>query len=161
MQQPAEKDVNHRKLAIGFNQRTWALMDNKLRSAEEAEEMIMSAYASLAHWLKAGTGVNHHRGEWLIARAYAELGRVEPALHHLHRTEILTETHRAESQDFDFAFLEALAARVLALANNHEQAARRYARAVALGEAIVNAEDRKGFFEQLAEEPWFGLQRGS
>jgi hypothetical protein len=153
--------LDHRKLAVEFNQRTWALIDDKLRSADEAEEMVMAAFASLAHWLKAGTGVNHHRGEWLIARAYAELGRAEPALHHLYRTEALTQAHRAESKDFDFAFLEALAARILALANDHEQASKRYAQAVALGEAIVNAEDRKGFFEQLHEEPWFGLERRS
>ncbi len=149
---------DHRTLAIAFNRRTWELIDNKSRSVEDTEEMIMSAHASLAHWLKAGTGVNQQRGEWLIARAYAEAGRLEPALHHLQRTRGLTEVHAAQLKDFEFAFVDALAARIQALAGNHQETARLYAMAVALGEGIVNAADRTAFFVQLAEEPWYGFR---
>lgn len=148
---------DHRKLAIEFNQRCWELLDNKGRSPAEAEEMIAAAWASLAHWLKAGTGVHWQRGEWLIARVYAELARAEPALHHLRRTQELTDRYRPELADFDFAFLEALAARVHALANDRAAGQRHYAKAVSLGDKLSDPEDRKLFFDQLAEGPWFGF----
>jgi tetratricopeptide (TPR) repeat protein len=148
-----------RKLAIAFNQRTWALFDKKDRSAEEAEEMVTAAYASLAHWTKAGTAVNRQRGEWLIARVYAELGRAEPALHHLKRTLDLTAAHRGALKDFDLAFAAALAARVYALAGKPAQVRPHYEEATRLGEAIADPADRKMFFDQLAEGPWFGFTR--
>lgn len=148
---------DHRKLAVEFNQRSWELLDNKGRSPAEAEEMILAACASLAHWLKAGTGAHWQRGEWLIARVYAELARPEPALHHLRRTQELTDQFRQELADFDVAFLEALAARVHALANDRESARRHYARARTLGDTLSDPEDRKLYFDQLAEGPWFGF----
>jgi hypothetical protein len=149
---------DHRQLAISFNQRTWELIDSKQRSHDEAEEMIVAAFASLAHWRIAGTGVHWQRGEWLIGRAYAEVGRIEPARHHLDRTERLTEEHRTHLKDFDFAFLEALAARIHALAGDHDKARLHHTKAWNLGEAISNAEDRRMFFDQLAEEPWFAFK---
>jgi hypothetical protein len=152
--------ADHRALAIAFNQRAWALLDNKDRSVEEAEEMLIAAYASLAHWLKAGTAIHQQRGEWLVARIYAELGRAEPALHHLAVTQNLTEQHRAQLEDFDVAFAEALAARVYALAGDGERARAHYARAEAMGNALVDAEDRQIFLDQLAEGPWFGFNDG-
>jgi hypothetical protein len=55
--------------------------------------------------------------------------------------------------------VEALAARVHALAGEHDQARSRYAKAWMLGDAIARAEDRRSYFEQLTEGPWFGLKR--
>ncbi|MCB1500365.1 MAG: hypothetical protein KDK07_11360 [Bauldia sp.] len=149
---------DHRRLAIDFNQRAWTLIDRKDRSTEEADEMIGAAHASLMHWLKAGTGVNQQRGEWLIARAYAEAGRAEPARHHLDRMLALTERYRDDLADFDIAFAEALAARVEALSGRSEAALVRYAEAQRLGEAIGDEDDRRAFFDQLREGPWFGLE---
>ncbi len=83
----------------------------------------------------------------------------EAALHHLERAERLTEAHREQLVDFDFAFLEALAARVHALAGNHDRAARHYEQAKEMGDALPDAEDRRVYVDQLAEEPWFGLKR--
>ena len=150
--------IDHRRLAIQFNRRVWKLLDNKRRTPAEADEMLLAAFSSLAHWTEAGAGVNLQRGEWLIARVYVELGRVEPAGHHLDRTLALTERHRDELADFDLAFAEALAARVAALAGNEPGAKRHLAKARELGEKIVDPGDRAAFFEQLMEEPWFGVE---
>ena len=65
---------DHRRLAIDFNRRVWELFDNKARSPADADEMVVAAYASLAHWMKAGTGVRAQRGEWLIARVVYQPG---------------------------------------------------------------------------------------
>jgi len=149
---------DHRRLAIDFNRRVWELFDNKARSPADADEMVVAAYASLAHWMKAGTGVSAQRGEWLIARVvYVELGRLEPARHHLDRTLALTERHRNDLADFDLAFAEALAARVAALAGDKAAAKRHLAKARDLGDGIADPGDRSAFFEQLREKPWFGV----
>jgi hypothetical protein len=132
-------------------------MEKPSRTPEEDQEMAHAAHASLAHWLLAGTGVNAQRGEWLIARVYAELGRLEPALHHLRETERLADMHKVLLQDFDFAFLEALQARVEALARNMPAAGLHYAIAKRLGESLGDV-DRRMFFEQLHAGPWYGFK---
>lgn len=148
---------DHRRLAIDFNQRAWTLIDKPDRSAEETEAMIGAAHASLVHWREAGTPVNAQRGEWLIARAYADAGRAEPARHHLDRMLALTDRHRAELADFDLAFAAALAARVAALSGATAEARAHHAAAVRLGDAIADPEDRRAFFDQLRNGPWFGF----
>jgi hypothetical protein len=148
---------DHRRHAVAFNQRVWALLDKKDLSAEEAEEMVLAAHAGLALWLQAGTGVHHQRGQWLIARVYVELGRLEPARHHLQLTLALTAQHRDALADFDLAFADALAARVHALAGDLAQARLAHDSAEARGNALADPEDRRVFFDQLNEGPWFGL----
>jgi hypothetical protein len=148
---------DHQRLGIEFNNTAWDLLEKPNRTPAEDQEMIHAAHASHAHWLKAGTAINAQRGEWLIARVYAELGRIEPALHHLRETERLTDGHRDELADFDFAFLEALQARVAALAQNDAEAELHYATAKRLGEALDTEEDRKIFFDQLKAGAWFGF----
>jgi len=148
---------DHKRLGIEFNNRVWDLLEKSDRTPSEDQELIHAAHASQAHWAKAGTGVNAQRGEWLIARVYTELGRLEPALHHLRETERLTEQNRDALADFDFAFLEALQARIEALAENLAEAELHYAKAKRLGEALDTEEDRKIFFDQLKAGPWFGF----
>lgn len=148
---------DHRKLGIEFNHRTWALLEKRGRTPEEDQEMIHAAHASLAHWMRAGTPVNEQRGEWMIARIYAELGRLEPALHHLRKAEAVTEAHRDLLEDFDFAFLEALQARIEALADNPAAASLHYAKAKSMGEALADEADQRIFFDQLHTGAWFGF----
>ncbi len=148
---------DHRKLAIETNQRTWKLLENPARSPAENEEMVHSAHASLWHWLKAGTGVHHQRGVWLVSRVCTELGRTTEARRYLDQTLDLTRAHKDGLADFDFAFAEALAARVAALEGQMDAARKHYTEARQLGDALPDAEDRKVFFDQLHAGAWFGL----
>ena len=148
---------DHRKLGVEFNNRTWDLLEKRPRTHEEDQELIHAAHASLAHWLKAGTAVHQQRGEWLISRVYVELGRLEPATHHLRETERVFDTCKGELRDFEFAFLEALRARVAALANDRATALVHYTKAQSLGEKLGTDEDRRIFFAQLHEGEWFGF----
>ncbi len=154
---------DHRKLGIELNGRTWDLLDKgAARTPEEAAEMINAAHASLWHWMQpgaGGTGANHQRGEWMIARVYCELGLTEPALRHLLRTRELTQLHADILSDFDFAFDWALTARVYALVGTYDEAAAAHRLAREAGQALGDPEDRKIFFDQLDAEPWFGLVR--
>lgn len=149
---------DHRKLAIETNQRTWKLLENPARTPAESEEMVHAAHTSLWHWLKAGTGVNHQRGAWLISRVCAELGRAVEARHYLDLTFDLTRANKADLADFDFAFAEALAARVSALEGRKDFARKHYADAKKLGDALPDEEDRKIFFDQLHAGAWFGFK---
>jgi hypothetical protein len=147
---------DHRKLGAACNNRTWDLIDQGTRTPAEDREMLATAHASYLHWSKVGTRVNLLRGEMTIARVYAALGRLEPAQHHLLLAERLAKEHAAALGPFDIAMLEAVAARTYALAENAVEAEPRYQNARRLGEAL-GEDDRKVFFADLAQPPWFGF----
>lgn len=148
----------HRHFAIQFNNATWGLLDKKDRTREDDELMIVSAHASLRHWLEAGTGVNHQRGEWLIARVYSVLGLGDRALYHAQRCLELTEMHAAEMKDFDRAYAYEAVARANAVAGNREQAREYLGLAEAAGAEIAGPEDKAIFQGDLGAGEWGGLR---
>jgi hypothetical protein len=147
---------DHRKLGVECNNRTWDLIDQGTRTPVEDREMLAAAHASYLHWSKAGTPVNLQRAETAIARVYAALGRLEPALHHLRLAERLAKDHATALGTFDMAMVEAVAARTYALAENAVQAELCYANARRLGDAL-GEDDRRVFFADLVQPPWFGF----
>lgn len=148
---------SHLQFAKQANGRVWQLLNKQDRTPQEAEEMLHAAHASLFHWLQAGTGVNHQRGEWMISRVHAVLGNGPEALRHAKRCAELTEEHAGLMLDFDKAFfLEALA-RAQALLGNSEEAARHIDLAQQAGDAIADDEDRKIFLEDFKGGDWHGL----
>jgi tetratricopeptide (TPR) repeat protein len=148
----------HTHFAKSLNGKTWELLDKTDRTAEENERMLYTAHASCYHWLHAGAGVNHHRGEWLIARVHTVLGHAEEALRHAARSMELFETHRAETADFDLAFAHEGLARAQALAGNKDEAQRHYQLAEAAGRQIADKEDREVFFADFNSGNWYGLR---
>jgi hypothetical protein len=150
-----------RRKAIEAHGRAWTLLEKPGRSDAETAEMIAAAHESLAEWEVAGGPVEAQRGNWLIARAYADAGMVGPTVEYARRTLDLTETHRQELADFDLAFAEEIAARAWAAADDRSRARQHHARAQALGKAIADEGDRREFFRQFALPPWFGLEPSS
>ncbi|MEW5939428.1 MAG: hypothetical protein AB1750_07195 [Chloroflexota bacterium] len=148
----------HLYFAKRYNGMTWEALDKKNRTPEENELLLDYAHASLAHWRAAGKGVNHQRGEWLIARAWIAIGDGEQALRHARRTAELTEAHRAEVSDFDFAFAHEGLARALAMVGQAEEARKFIALAQEAGEKIADAEDRQIFFDDFNSGNWSGLK---
>jgi hypothetical protein len=148
----------HRFFAIDYNGKTWDLLDKADRTADDDELMVHSAHASCRHWLVAGTGVNHQRGEWLIARVYTVLGLGEAALRHAERTLQLTEKYSSEMEDFDVAFAYEGVARAHAAAGNKSEAAGFVERATKAGEAIEDAGNREYFFGDMNGGEWFGVR---
>ena len=148
----------HRFFAIQFNGKTWELLEKTERTPEEDELMIHSAHASCHHWLEAGTGVHHQRGEWLIARVYSVLGQAEAALWHANRCLELTQEHGNLMEDFDRAFAYECMARANAVAGNRAEAVRYLELATEAGEAIGSEEDRKLFFGDLRSGDWGDVQ---
>jgi hypothetical protein len=148
----------HRHFAIQFNGATWDLLDKAKRTKEEDERMLYSAFASCRHWLEAGTGVHHQRGEWMIARVYSVLGLGEPAMRHANRCLELTKEYASEMEDFDKAFAYEAVARANAIAGNRDEALRYIELAESAGEAIADEQNKEIFQGDFNGGNWAGLR---
>ena len=147
----------HGLFARNSNGHVWGLLEKTDRTKQEAELMVHAAHASLYHWLKVGTAVNHQRGEWLIARAYSELGLAEAALRHAQRCRELTEQYAGEMEDFDRAYSHECLARAQAVAGELREARKLRALAEEAGQAIADGESKKCFFGDLNSGNWGDL----
>jgi hypothetical protein len=148
----------HRHFAVKFNGMTWALLDKADRTAADDELMLYSAIASCRHWLEAGTGVNHQRGEWMISRVYAVLGMGKEAVRHARRCLELTEQHSGEMEDFDRAYAYEAIARANAISGKREGALHYIGLAEKAGQAIANDENRAIFMGDFKGGAWGGLR---
>jgi tetratricopeptide (TPR) repeat protein len=143
MSPPGTGSVTDQKLLAAqlFNQ-TWRLLEHQARTRAEDDGMIHTAHASRYHWgqVPEATPAQLARGEWLISRVYAVLGRAEPALHHARRVLDLCQEHSIG--DFDLAFAHEALARAHAVAGDTGRARDHTDRALAAAEDIADREDR-------------------
>jgi tetratricopeptide (TPR) repeat protein len=138
----------HRRLGIDLYNRTWTLMDGP------GDEMLHCAHASAYHWMQSGgTTANRARSEWLCSRAYALLGRPEPALHHARRCLELVESAPAEMEDWDIAAAHEALARAHLAAGEVDEARRYFELAREETAKIAEAEDRTHIETDLASLP--------
>jgi DNA-binding transcriptional MerR regulator len=124
-----------------FNQ-TWRLLEQEGRTRADDDRMIHTAHASRCHWGQVPTAAPAHlaRGEWLISRVYAVLGRAEPALYHACR--VLDLCQENGIGDFDLAFAYEALARAHAVAGDGARARDYTDQALAAAEDITDDEDR-------------------
>ena len=118
------------------------------------ELMIHTAHASGCHWLTAGTGLHHQRGEWLIVRVYTALRVAEAALRHANCCMELTRQHSDLMHDFDWAYAYEGVARAHAVAGNRDEALRHIELAQKAGEAIKEEENRRIFVADFNGGNW-------
>lgn len=155
---PASDNSDHLKFAKACFNRTWDFIEIDNRTVEQNDEMLAVAYASLYHWMQAGTAIHRQRGHWMVARIHAILGNSEMALNHAARCMDLTESFSDELQDFDLAFAHECLGRALSLAGRDQEAKNALAAADEAGKAISKKADRDYFFKDLRSGPW-GLIR--
>ena len=148
----------HRHFAVKLNGEVWGLLEKADRSRAEEEIMVHSAHASCRHWLEVGTGDNHQRAEWMIARVYSELGLAEAALRHAKRCQELTQEHAGLMKDFDRAYAHEAMARANAVADNQAEALKHLKLAEAAGQAITDDQSKQFFLGDLAGGDWHGLK---
>lgn len=124
-----------------FNQ-TWRLLEQQGRASADDDRMIHTAHASRYHWgqVPAATPAHLARGEWLISRVYAVLGRAEPAQYHAGR--VLDLCQGNDIGDFDLAFAYEALARAHAVAGHARQARDYTDQALAAAQDITDGEDR-------------------
>jgi len=147
----------HEKFAKSLNGKTWDLLGKAKRTLDEDELMVLTASASLYHWLQIGTVVNAQRGEWLLARVYTVLEKPHPAMEHALRCQELTDANLSEMKDFDVAYSYEALARMYALREETSKANKYLDLARQKGKRIADPEDRSIFMGDLEGEPWFGL----
>ena len=141
--------LDHRQLGIDLYNDAWRLLETE-RAPEEDDELLHQAHASTYHWLQAPEPKNRARGEWLCSRAYAVLGRAEPALHHAERCRAIAEANPDNMDEFDLPFAYEALARAH-LVGGAEDEVERYERAAReAGAAMTDAEDLEHFEEALA-----------
>jgi DNA-binding transcriptional MerR regulator len=148
------KDVTDARLLAAqlFNE-TWRLMEQEKRTRPDDDRMVHIAHASRYHWgqVPAVTPVHLARGEWLISRVYAVLGRPEPALHHARRVLELCQENGIGDWDLAFAY-EALA-RAHAVAGDAARARDCTDQALAAAEDIAEDEERDLVLADLETVP--------
>jgi len=148
----------HRFFAGAIFNEVWELLEKPDRAKHDDEAMVHAAHASCYHWLHAGTGLHHQRGEWMIARVYSVLGIAEAALRHANRCLELTREHAGLMEDFDPAFAYECVARANAVAGQRDEALRYLRLAEQAGERISNEEDRQLFVSELNGGDWHGIR---
>lgn len=151
----------HEKIARSTFNKTWDYLEKKDRTAEDDINMIHTVHTSRYHWgilVSEGKGgpVNLQRGEWIISRVYATLGKAESALFHAKICLELTEEN--DIGDFDLAFAYEAMARALALSKNKKDYEKYFKLAKEAGDKIKNKEDKEYFFEELNGGSWFGMK---
>lgn len=141
-------DEWHRTLGIQANNSIWELLTKAVRTPEEDEDMVQRAYASMYHWGRAARRgpENAARGEYMLARVQAAMGRGEMALHHARRC--MTATRTAGLVDFDLAYAHEAMARALEAAGDHSAADAELALALAV--PIADPEDKAVLDDDLA-----------
>ncbi len=84
MKRSWDEATAHEHFSAGCFNRTWDLMEMPQRSARDDEEMLMSAHASLWHWMQRPDYAPEKRtiGHWQLARVNSLIGRGESALAH-------------------------------------------------------------------------------
>jgi tetratricopeptide (TPR) repeat protein len=135
-----------------FNE-TWRLMEQEGRTRQDDDRMIHAAHASRYHWgqVPAVTPAHLARGEWLISRVYAVLGRPEPALYHARR--VLDLCRENGIGDWDLAFAYEALARAHAIAGDAVKAREYSDQALAAAEDIDEDEERDLVLADLATIP--------
>lgn len=144
--------------ARGINSSVWQLLEKADRSEDENELIVHAAHASCYHWLQVGTAVNQQRGEWLISRVYAELGRADAAVRHARRCLALTNEFSEQMKDFDRAYGYECVARASAVAGEGEEASQYLRLAEEAAERIAGEEDKKIFDGDFGSGNWHGLK---
>ena len=147
----------HLKFARMTNGLVWQLLEKPDRTPEDNVILLLTANASLFHWLHAGTGVHAQRGSWLLAHIYAVLGEGAQSLKYALRCMELKERHRSEIADFDVAYAYEAMARAHALLGHLAEARPLYLAAKEAGEKIANAGDKEIFMGDFNSGTWFGI----
>ncbi len=81
----AQERAADRAQAVALFNHAWSLLDLPERTPAEDFDLIHCTHASRWHWGRAGGPQEWAIGEWQCSRAYAVLGRPEPATVHAQR----------------------------------------------------------------------------
>lgn len=147
----AQERANDRAQAVALFNDAWRLLDLPERTSAEDYDLIHCTHASRWHWGRAGGPQEWAVGEWLCSRAYAVLGRAEPALVHAQRCVDLCAEHALDG--FVVASAHEALARAHAVAGDLDAARIERDIAAGLAAALDDLEDRAVVEGDLASLP--------
>ncbi len=94
----------HKNQAVKLYNAAWDLIDKKEKSKQDEINMIHAAHASRYHWGQIGSALKIARGEWLVSRVYALLGKGDSALFHGRESLRLCEENHIKGFDLAFGY---------------------------------------------------------
>ena len=132
----------HKQLSIDCFNNCWTYLDKSEHTAEDREQMILLASASLWHWQQREDCQprNLSIGYWQVARAYAVAD--EPGMSLFFAERCLEVSAEAELDAFCLGYALEAKARALAMGQGPEAAQPVVAAAEALLDKIEDADDR-------------------
>lgn len=137
----------HKKMAAGFFNETWKLLDKPDRTPEEDARMSHAAHASRLHWEFAGSARHLAIGEWQVSRVHAVLRQPDAVLWHARRSLDIAMLHQLGP------FLAACAHEAMARAlsfTQPEAASEHIATARRIASEITDPDEKKILNEDLA-----------
>lgn len=149
----AEEEVRrwHRRFAVDLFNRSWDLLEQAERSADEDAEMLAAAFGSAWHWQQVGTAENIALGDHQIAKVASHVGQPALALHYARRA--LEAIEIGHYGDWQVAAAYEGMARACAAAGDIAQRDYWVQRCtIALG-AVPDAADRSVVAQQLLNLP--------
>jgi hypothetical protein len=141
----------HRGVAIERFNRTWDLLDQVERSAEEDDELLAAAFTSRFHWGVVGGPSQWAVGDGQIARVAAALGLPELALRYARRSLAIVESEGWI--DFHLASAHEVLARAHAAAGSATERAASIQRANDALARIDDPEDVRLLADQIGSVP--------
>jgi len=151
---PFDLQVASKWFAIECNNQAWDLLEKTDRTPAEDIGMVHAAHASCFHWMQVGATLNKVRALCLIANAHAAAGDAQAAVHFSNVVMELAEAHRAELEDWDWAFLFDAAARAQAVSGNLPSAGLWREKARAAGGSIAEDASREVFQQFFDNWPY-------
>ncbi|MEX0654766.1 MAG: hypothetical protein WD534_07515 [Phycisphaeraceae bacterium] len=144
--------VHHHFAADCFN-RTWELIVQRNRTAEQAQQMIHCAHASRWHWSQVAdhTPNNLAIGDWLLARVYALTERPDEAMSYARPALQLAVDH--DLGPFFIAYGHEAVARAAAVADDVATCSRHTQQMHAAILNITDSEDRDMLLQDLDAFP--------
>ena len=140
-----------RRLAAQANNRAWRLSESLSRSAEEDEEMLQAAHASMYLWKLVGTASNRAHAAQLLAHVYALLKMPDRAAYYIAQSEPFFLER--ECEPWERACAVAVKASVAAAACDSDTHERSYHEAERLIAALPDPEDREILYATLRVVP--------
>lgn len=131
----------HKYFSADCFNRAWGFIDKEERKAEESQQMIELAMASIWHWTQREdcTDENMSIGYWQASRVYALAGYVEEARRY---GQLCLDLSENEAPFFQGYAHEALA-RAESVAGNQEESKKHLEEAGRLAKLVEDAEDKK------------------
>ena len=158
MSEVTEEQKMHHYMGIEMNIQTWNLLGKEDRNEQDDVRMVNFAQASLYHWRKSHKyePVNEQRGQWMLSRVYAVLGKGKEALSYANEASRLTKEQ--DLKDFDLAYSYEALARANAASGNKKECAKWLEKALEVGACIQCEDAKKYFILDLESAPWFGCK---